>query len=89
MRRGLSRARRSGASCGRGARVRALEIRGRVCIPQLTLVARERSQIPRLDKDTLRLVRVIIVRNGLHPNFHAVLGEHDVLLLHLILSSLC
>jgi hypothetical protein len=51
---------------------------------QLRLIPRPRTQRPRLDQETLRLVDVVLVLHLLDADAHAVFGEHDVFALHFV-----
>lgn len=53
-------------------------------IPKPTLVRREGSVIPHIDKDTLSTILIRFILDLLHLHLHAVLAENHILLLHLL-----
>jgi len=57
-------------------------------VPKSGFVARPGTQVPRFDKDALRLVYVVVVLDLLYAHLQAILGEDNVLLLHLLRGSI-
>jgi len=57
-------------------------------IPKSTLVRGEGSVVPHIDEDTLRTVLIRLILDLLHIHLHTILGENDMLLLHLLTCGL-